>query len=300
MTHYTADVHIHLYNASYLKKHDDGLPYLATEPYPLQQYLDQMIDLDMYPYLVCNVNMDILRNPNHVFDSLAELKRLKKHDSRKYGDVHLLGFTKADPQYATAEILAQDNIKGVRLVLHKTKPEAIDDQYQTEDWQHLYERLLNHDQHFLIYATNPATILKILRYLPKQLKTGIDHLGNCESNVDDPNYTALLNEAKQRDYVYFKGPGYRTSIDPDQVLPYLQKIIDNVGYEKLLLGASDAPHVGPDPHGVPYRSLLPDLNAIINYRNDLLQKISQQTKIDPAYFELINACNTYQIPLKLL
>lgn len=298
MKQYSADVHAHFYTKDHLSAHKGALPYALPNPCLLQSHLDQLIALGLLPYLICNVHLSILPDSSHVFDSLDTLERLKRENPNKYGGIHMLGFINAAPEYATEAHLDYKGIKGVRLVLHDTKPESIvENEYKSEQWQNLYQRLIERDQHFLIYATNPATVLKILSCLPDKLKIDIDHLGNCESHVDDPNYTSLLREAKRRNNVYFKGPGYRTSINPHDVLPYMLKIIEIVGYDKLLLGATDAPHVGADATGSDYRISFPNLATIIGYQSRLLQRICNATQIDPFYFELINSCYAYHIPL---
>lgn len=301
MRNYTTDMHVHFYTNEDLKKCNQGpLPYALPQPYSLQTHLDRLISLGQFPYLIGHAYISILPDSQNILTSLNELEILKEKDPQKYGEIELIGFIKADPDYATEDLLNSKGIQGVRLVLHDTSPELIDEtEYQSAPWKRLYEKLIQLNQHFLIYATDPATVLKVLNCLPDELKVSIDHLGNCKSTANNADYLALLTEAARRKNVYFKGPGYRTSIDPNEVLPYLQKIIEMVGYDKLLLGATDAPHVGSDLKGIPYSDSFPDTADIVGYSKRLLERLEKETQIDPLYFKLINACYAYEKPLPI-
>ncbi|ESW94767.1 hypothetical protein X769_31725 [Mesorhizobium sp. LSJC268A00] len=248
------DAHAHFYTAEDLARVQDRLPYALPAPHPLSAYLDALIDAGVELTLLNNVHLSILPDSENVFASFDELAGLQDRDPLRYGCVRLVGTILADPLYANAERLAHPQVQGVRIVLHDATPEAIgDDAYTGADWPQLFARL-RADQHVHVYAQEAAVNLKVLRQLPERVPVLIDHLGTChpERGVDDRAFAALLREAIERGNVYFKGPGYRTAIDAAAALPFAVQIVERVGAHRLLLEASDAPHVGADREGLAY------------------------------------------------
>ncbi|BCG82861.1 MULTISPECIES: amidohydrolase family protein [unclassified Mesorhizobium] len=240
------DAHAHFYTAKDLTRVKGGLPYTLPTPNPLSTYLATLIDAGLNPTLLNNVHLSILPDSENVFASFNELAGLQERDPVRYGSIRLVGTILADPLYATADRLAHPQVQGVRIVLHDAIPEALShDAYASAEWQQLFAGL-RADQHVHVYAQKAAVNLKVLRQLPKRVSVLIDHLGTChpERGVDDPAFDALLREASERGNVYFKGPGYRTAIDTAAALPFAVRIVERVGAHRLLLEASDAPHVG--------------------------------------------------------
>lgn len=248
------DAHVHLYSASDLASVKDSLPYALPDPHTLQSYIDGLIDKGIKLKLINNVHLSILPNSDNVFASFVELDQLKKKDSQRYGDIDIIGTIVADPEYATAERLSHPQIYGVRIVLHDTPLEKVGiSQYMSADWESLFARLKPR-QHIHVYSKLPEVNLRVLRQMPNNIPVVIDHLGTCHSErgVDDIEYLNLLTYARNRGNVWFKGPGYRTSINPEVTAEFVVQIIRLVGADKILLEATDAPHVGVDPTGIAY------------------------------------------------
>jgi predicted TIM-barrel fold metal-dependent hydrolase len=276
------DAHVHFYTASDLARVGGGLPYALPAPHPLSAYLDTLIDAGMTPSLLNNVHLSILPDSGNVFASFDELAGLQERDPLRYGSVRLVGTILADPFYANADRLAHPQVQGIRIVLHDAAPEAVgDDAYADVDWQQLFARL-RPDQHVHVYAQEPAVNLKVLRQLPERVPVLIDHLGTChpERGVDDPAFAALLREARARGNVYFKGPGYRTAIDVAAALPFAVRIAERVGAHRLLLEASDAPHVGGDREGRAYADHFTPL-AAFDFVARLARATAARTSIAP-------------------
>lgn len=248
------DSHVHFFTVADLQRVSRNLPYNLPQPHPLSDYLDQLIDSGITPALINNVHLSILPDSENVFTSFSELAALQARNPARYGAIRLVGTIVADPEYANAHRLAHPQVVGIRIVLHDAKPETVDPQaYSTLPWQALYQRL-RQDQHVHIYAQEAETNLRVLRQLPEHLRVVIDHLGSCRSErgAQEPAYGELLAEAKRRGNVWFKGPGYRTAIDVEAVVPFVARIAMDVGIERLMLDATDAPHVGADPSGRRY------------------------------------------------
>ena len=285
------DAHVHLYTQADLTRVaanspsglPSGLPYQLPQPHPLKPYLDELIAVGAKPQAINNVHLSILPDSENVFASFEELKRLQAQEPQRYGDTRLVGTILADPVYATAQRLQHPQVKGIRLVLHDAQPETIAPQaYATVDWLQLFGRL-RADQHLHIYAKDPETNLRVLRQMPTGVVTVIDHLGTCypERGVHDRSFAALLDEARARGNVYFKGPGYRTAIEWQDVVQFAVQIVRVVGAEKLILEASDAPHVGADGRGRAYAAHFTAFKAF-DFANRLAQAVAEQTDLHPA------------------
>jgi len=248
------DSHVHFFTLADLQRVSQDLPYTLPEQHPLTDYLDQLIDSGITPALINNVHLSILPDSENVFASFSELAALQARNPARYGAIRLVGTIVADPEYANTQRLAHPQVVGIRIVLHDAKPDSVDPQaYSTLAWQALYQRL-RQDQHVHIYAQEAETNLRVLRQLPEHLRLVIDHLGSCRSErgAQEPAYGELLAEAKRRGNVWFKGPGYRTAIDAEAVVPFVARIARDVGAERLILEATDAPHVGADTSGRRY------------------------------------------------
>lgn len=274
------DSHVHFYTSQDLRRVAGSLPYALPEPHPLTAYLDTLIDAGIAPTLLNNVHLSILPDSENVFASFDELKHLQAANPLRYGDVKLVGTIKADPAYATQERLSHPQVVGARIVLHDARPETVSDaQFSDGLWAAFYGRLLPR-QHLHIYAKEAETNLRVLRQIPRDVRVIIDHLGTCHSERDitEPAYIALLTEARERGNVWFKGPGYRTCVHPEETARFVTQIVCAVGADKILLEATDAPHVGTDNKGVPYSDLF-NLDKAFNFVDAVAQHVSKETRI---------------------
>lgn len=250
------DSHVHFFCAEDLSVLGSDLPYALPAANPLAEYLEGLERLGCVPTLLNNVHLSILPDSSNVFASFEELDRLKKLHPGKYDNVRLVGTIKADPDYANRARLSHPQVVGIRIVLHDAPLDSISrDRFSTPQWQALYDRLAVH-QHVHVYAQSAAVNLRVLQQVPAHIRLVIDHLGTCHGSLgaDDQAFVQLLEAARQRGNVWFKGPGYRTSTSPEQAASFVRRIVETLGAEHLLLQASDAPHVGTDDSGSAYAS----------------------------------------------
>lgn len=274
------DSHVHFYTSDDLRRVAGLLPYTLPKPHPLTVYLDKLIDAGIAPTVINNVHLSILPDSENVFASFDELKKLQAANPLRYGAVRLVGTIKAEPAYATQERLSHPQVVGARIVLHDARPETVSDtRFSDGPWLAFYSRLLPH-QHLHIYAKEAETTLRVLRQIPRDVRVIVDHLGTCHSErgITEPAYIALLTEARERGNVWFKGPGYRTSVYPEETARFVTQIVYAVGADKILLEATDAPHVGTDNNGVPYSGHF-DLNNAFNFVDAVAQHVSTETRI---------------------
>ncbi|WP_426130380.1 amidohydrolase family protein [Pararhizobium sp. PWRC1-1] len=282
------DAHAHFYTSDDLAAVDETLPYALPAPHSLSEYLQRLADCGAVPKVLNNVHLSILPDSENVFASFAEMVLLRKTAPEKFGDIQLIGTIKADPDYATVERLAHPQVIGIRIVLHDTPPQLVaDDAYGGDKWKALFDRLASH-QHVHIYAMEAETTLRVLRQIPQHVRVVIDHLGSChaERGASEVSYRELLDEAKRRRNVWFKGPGYRTSITVAEALPFVVAIVDVVGPDRILLSASDAPHVGADHEGRLFASHFDALSAL-KFSEALARAASEITSVPTN--QLLNA-----------
>ena len=277
------DAHVHFYTAHDLALVAGGLPYEMPQPHALTGYLDGLIDAGTKPRLINNVHLSILPNSDNVYAAFDELAALQGLDPARYSGIALFGTILADPGYATDERLAHPQVKGIRMVLHDRAPDSVGDgDYATAAWKDLFARL-RPDQHLHVYAQDAGATLRILRQLPEDLTLVVDHLGTCqpERGTDDPVFADLLATAKARGNTWFKGPGYRTSTNAEVVAAFAERIVDTLGPDRLLLQASDAPHVGKDHHGRPFAESYTAATAL-EFAADVAARVARNTGIAAA------------------
>lgn len=292
------DFHVHLFSSDDLPPNSVDLPYQMPEPNLVKDYLDKLIKAGIKPKLINNVHLSVLPNSDNVFKAFIELDRLKLTDPARYGDITMIGTIVACPVYATADRLMHPQIKGIRVVLHDAHPNSIlSDSYCSNAWGELYSRLRS-DQHIHIYAQDPEVNLKVLHQIPSSIPVIIDHLGTCliGNGVNDKHYQSLLKEAKSRNNVWFKGPGYRTAKTPEAVLPFTLEIIKQVGANRLILESTDAPHVGADSTGISYAELF-DLESALKFTHRLAELTAKKTDLDELSL-LSGACSSVLDPSK--
>lgn len=275
------DSHVHLYTADDLKKvNTNGLPYVLPAPHSLHGYLQHCEEqLGSLPTLINNVYLSILPDSENIIHSFEQMDALKKANPQKYGNIQLVGTVKAIPGPVTAELIKHPQVKGIRFSLHDLSPEKVGEaQYKSKAWQETFLALRS-DQHVHIYAKQPATILKILKQIPASVTIVADHIGICdpEKGPDDQHFQALLSEAARRKNVYFKGPGYRTKINPMEVVPYVEAIIRKIGADKIILQATDAPFVGKNTQGVTFKDAF-DLKKIHAFTHQLAAEIVRRNQ----------------------
>jgi len=274
------DSHVHFFTSRDLCRVSAALPYALPASHSLTAYLDNLMDAGITPTLINNVHLSILPDSDNVFASFDELKNLQAADLQRYGGVRLVGTIKADPAYATKERLSHPQVIGARIVLHDAPPESVSPtQFSNEQWLAFYQRLQAH-QHLHIYAKEAETNLRVLRQIPCDVRVFIDHLGTChpERGITEPAWIALLAEASARGNVWFKGPGYRTSSHPEETARFVTQIVRAVGADKILLEATDAPHVGTDNEGVKYSERFNSEKAF-NFVDAVARHVSQASEI---------------------
>ncbi|MCF5546690.1 metal-dependent hydrolase [Pseudomonas salomonii] len=287
------DSHVHFYTAHDLQHVAGLLPYGLPEPHPIKVYLDKLIDAGITPSIINNVHLSILPDSQNVFASFDHLQTLQVANPQRYGGIQLAGTIHAQPSYATQARLGHPQVIGARIVLHDARPETVaESSFCDEQWQAFYARLLPH-QHLHIYAKEAQTNLRVLRQIPYRVPVLIDHLGSChyERGATEPAYSALLAEAARRGNVGFKGPGYRTSVNPEQTARFVTRIIRAVGAGNLLLEASDAPHVGVGSNRVAYAEQF-DVPRTFAFVEAVARHVSKATAI-PASQLLRGACGQW-------
>lgn len=252
------DAHAHLFDEGDLSPtswSDDVARLLPRIANPVQRHLDALLDAGRRPVLVNNVHLSALPDSRNVIRSFAALDAMRRAEPHRYGDVRLVGTVHAHPSVATEEVLAHPQVMGVRLVLHGARPDEVIDDREDDagGWREVAARL-RPDQHLHVYAHDPRVNALMIEAAPEGATLVIDHLGTrlTERGPGDPDLQHLLRIARTRGGVLFKGPGYRTGPSPRVVAPYVDAILEAVGPKMLILGATDAPHVGRDHAGRPF------------------------------------------------
>lgn len=150
----------------------------------------------------------------------------------------------ADPR--SFDWVKRPDIAGVRVYAKESVPDFSD----KAAWDKLWNLVRSQKKHILVFGSAPH-LRPTIAQLPQDIPLVIDHLGlpDITKGASDPEFRALLAEMKARNAtaapVYYKGPGYRSSLDVHKVQPFVNAIATALGVERLMLGASDGPFAGP-------------------------------------------------------
>lgn len=159
---------------------------------------------------------------------------------------HFRGVIKADVQDPRTFAWAlRDDIAAVRVYAKGAMPDFSD----KAAWNRLWNILRGRKKHIVVFGDAPY-LREAVRQLPQDIPLVIDHLGlpNVANGANDHHFRTLLAEMKTRNAtaasVYYKGPGYRSSLDVRKVQPFVNAIAGALGVDHLILGATDAPFAG--------------------------------------------------------
>ena len=157
------------------------------------------------------------------------------------------GVIKADVTLPeTFQWILREDVGAVRVYAKESAPDFSD----KAAWNRLWNLVRSQKKHVLVFGGAPY-LRDAIANIPADLPLVIDHLGlpDATKGGNDPYFNALLSDMVTRNKnsapVYYKGPGYRTSLDPKKVQPFVNAIIKKLGADRLLLGASDGPFAGP-------------------------------------------------------
>ncbi len=223
------DTHVHIFSKN--DSDNSGMPLLFARQ--ALNTSDVYFDVlgDKKPEAVVVVDFSMSKNSEHVINSLDDLKAK---------GIKAAGVIKADlNEPRTYEWLKRKDVKGVRFYAKDSTPDL-----SGEKWADFFAGVKSNGQHALVFGGG-THLLGLVKQIPADIAILIDHLGLPKIDGADENFNLLLDFAKERGNVYFKGPGYRTSMDVEKVKPIVKKIVAKLGVEKLMLGASDAPFAGP-------------------------------------------------------
>lgn len=219
------------------------------------------------PEALVVVDFSMAETSDHVINSLDELKKkgLKACGVIK-GNV-------ADER--TRLWIKRDDVKGLRLYAKDSVPDI-----SGEKWQEIF-RILKHDNKHLLIFGSSKNVATLVEKIPAGITILIDHLGmpNVFGEGKDIDFTRLLEVCRKRGDVYFKGPGYRTSLDIAKVKPVIGKIIATLGADKLILGASDGPFAGavlepsPEYAGKKFDEVM-DYTKVFSFINELAGSVA--------------------------
>jgi predicted TIM-barrel fold metal-dependent hydrolase len=224
------DSHVHLFSDN--DSDNSGMPLVfGTDSLNTPDLYLKMLG-ENHPAGVVIVDFSKSNDSEHVINSLTELKQK---------NIKAAGVIKAnlnDPN--TLKWIQNPLVKAIRIYAKESVPDLSGSQ-----WADVFAKIKQNHQHILVFGDG-ENLLSTLKQIPDDITILIDHLGIQKPNADT-SFDELLEIAKQRGNVYFKGPGYRTSLDAQKVKPIVRKIIEKIGINRLILGASDAPFAGPAP-----------------------------------------------------
>ncbi len=258
------DTHVHLFS-SHGDNADMPLVFAKKALNTADLYLE--ILGEQKPEGIVVVDFSKSKNSEHVVQSLDELKKK---------GVKAAGVIKADlGEPRTLQWMDRADVRGIRLYAKESVPNLSGD-----EWEKAFAKVKKNKQHILIFGSG-ENLIATIKQVPEDIVILADHLGlpDVFSTNGDPTFRDLLALAKKRGNLYFKGPGYRTSLDVEKVKPVVKAIVEAVGIDKLILGASDGPFAGPvlEPtpqyDGKKFGEVM-DYNKVISFISELASSVA--------------------------
>jgi len=225
------------------------------------------------PEAVVVVDFSMSETSDHVITSLDALKKKQ---------IKAFGIIKGNlTDERTIGWLKREDIKGIRIYAKDSVPDTSGDA-----WREVFKILENNNKHLLIFGASKY-VSQVIEQIPTGITILVDHLGmpNVFCEGKDIEFSQLLEISRKRGNVYFKGPGYRTSLDISKVKPIIGKIVATLGADKLLLGASDGPFAGavldPSPQyaGKKFDEVM-DYDKVIKFINQLANSVANGVYTD--------------------
>lgn len=270
------DTHVHLFSQ---KDNNEDVPLVNGSLNTAEFYLKSFAKKS--PKAIVVVDFSKSKNSQHVISSLDDLKVL---------GIPAAGAIKATLEDNTFNWIRRDDVKALRFYGMVSVP---DFSTESDKWQQLFSILRKEGKHMLAFG-NGDNLNKLVKMLPDDIDLAIDHLGCPHSGggAENKNFRELLEIVKGRNNIYFKGPGYRTFTEVEKVKPVVDAILECVGDDRLIIGASDAPFAGPVPeynegcHGKNFSDLF-------NYDNiqDFIAELAKSANAEKLLFS--NAARLY-------
>lgn len=270
------DTHVHLFPESDSEKELPRLSFFRNQVNTPSVY--KAANGNKPPAAAVVVHFSKAPDSVHVIETL---------DGAKSTDIPLAGIIKADvTDPRVFDWVLRDDVKGVRVYAKESVPDFSD----KAAWDKLWNLVRSQGKHILVFGNAPY-LHATIKQLPQDITLVIDHLGlpDVTKGDSDHDFRSLLADMKTRNAqagaVYYKGPGYRTSLDVKKVQPFVTAIMDALGADRLMLGASDAPFAGPALeadvryHGKPL-STLTDFAGITAYTETLAKGAAEALSLN--------------------
>lgn len=269
--HQWIDTHVHLFPESDSKKELPRLSFFGNQVNTPSVY--RAANGDNKPAGVVVVHFSKAPDSVHVIETLDGMGECR---------MPIAGVIKADvTDPRMFDWILRDDIHAVRVYAKESVPDFSD----KAAWDKLWNLVRSQKKHILVFGNAPY-LHETIKHLPQDIPLVIDHLGlpDVTKGASDPAFRTLLADMKTRHKtaapVFYKGPGYRTSLDVHKVQPFVNAIANALGVEQLMLGASDGPFAGPALeadvrfHGKPL-STLTDFTRINAYTAALAKGVAK-------------------------
>ena len=266
--------------------------------YPVSRHLD-LLATSGEVGLFLAVPVGFASDPRLMLENLREAEEWKA----KSGNLSMRAYAllAMDPAFHGENLFDQPGIAGARFSVEGGSPQELRGLgFPEGQWGECFEFFARTGRQLHIRATRPETLCFLLENLRPDLIVAFDHLGLAAGEADpaDPEFRAVLDMAADRGNVFFKGPGFRTSLDPMKVAPVVETILRSCGPESVWLGATDAPFLWSDAaSGQPLQDLIPSAVWALDYTAELSRQVCDalagEISVQPEDLLTRNALNVF-------
>jgi len=264
------DTHAHAFPDGCLSAGDIPSGASKISAYPVSRHLDSLAAAGEVALLL-TVPVGFAPDPQLMFENLREAEEWKVrcgHDSPR-----VLALLAMDPAFHREGLFDRPGVAGARFSVESGSPAELRAQgFPDGEWAECFAFFARTGRQLHIRATRPDTLRFLLESLRPDLPVALDHFGLAAGEIDpaDPDFRSVLETAAARGKVFFKGPGFRTSLHPAKTAPVVETILRVCGPESVWLGATDAPFLWSDAaSGRPLQELIPSVDWALDYVREL-------------------------------
>jgi len=270
------DTHAHAFPKGWFSASDIPRGASKISTYTVSQHLASLAaagEVGLY----LSVPVGFAPDPRLMLANLREAEAWKVRTGSE--KTRILALLAMDPSFLREGLFHHTGIAGARFTVEAQTPDELRKTgFPEGEWAECFRFFADTHRQLHVRVTNNDTLRFLLDVLPPDLIVALDHLGlaSGEAAPADPGFQSVLKAAADRGRVYFKGPGFRTSLDPMKVAPVVESILRSCGPESVWLGATDAPFLWSDADsGQPLQDLIPSTSRALDYVSTLAHRVGR-------------------------
>jgi len=249
--------------------------------YPIERHLSALRAHDEVG-LAIMAPVGFAPDPEIMFENLRAAERWKSETGN--GSAKVAALLAMEVEFFRRGYFEKDGVAGARFSIeNKTSADLEAMGFPEGDWARCLELFAETGRQLHVRTNDKHTLIHLFKTVPSPVVIALDHLGVKPGELDpgEPVLQEMLQAARSRGNVYFKGPGYRTALQTEGAVPLVCEIIRICGAESIWLGATDAPFLWSDATtGECLQEVIPSPSWVLDYVEALAGQVASKMSVD--------------------